>query len=387
MIFKKFVYMIFALGLLLLMSNSRAESKDFKLELQDLNNIDLCGKEFQKEVIIAPSLGNLLRSDSLIGFELSLSYDPDVVKMNRILTINTHADRFEYTQSFVDGEIGEIVFEGAIDLQGFPTPLSGDRPLVGFAGNFIGECVDTTVFRVNYFFAYDEFNGNVDVSDELVISGDIVDKPSRTISFAIENEDIKLKKDSSALVDINLDLGEMSSLEHWRVKAVLSSDSVTISNVLGNSSIEVKNVTDTNDNGYYIELKVKDNSIPKFNIEFSSFKYDSSDIELTLETVETTECICATNFPSYKAGLNNLQSVDTTSSVETIIDESLFYNGQIVPLYKPVTVDIYNVIGSKVDSQVCNINDVYDLNRLRKGIYIIKVTTDNVTKIYKKINN
>jgi len=315
-----------------------------------------------------------------------LSYDPTVVKMNRILTINTHADRFKYEQSHIDSENGEIVFEGAIDLNGFPTPLSGDRPLVGYAGDFIGDCADTTIFKVNYFFTFDEFRGNVDVADELKIEGRIVDTPNRKIGFNIDEDSIMLKKDSTTSVDISLDLGEIDSLEYWKVKATLNSDSVTISNVTGNSSVEA-DVTNAEDNGYYIELNVRDDSITKFNIEFSSFKYDSSDIELTLETVETTECVCATNFPSYKAELNNIQTVDTTSSVEAIIDESLFINGQIVPLNKPITVDVYNVIGSKVDSRVCNINDVYDLNRLRKGIYIIKVTTNDVTKIYKKINN
>ena len=91
MIYSRFVNTIFALGLLIIMSSSLAKSKDYKLEILDLNPVDLCGKEFEREIIIAPTIGSVLKSDSLIGFELSINYDPEVVKINRVLTINTFA--------------------------------------------------------------------------------------------------------------------------------------------------------------------------------------------------------------------------------------------------------------------------------------------------------
>src|SRR6056300_1350731 len=190
MIDSKFVNTIFALGLLILMSSSQAKSKDYKLEILDLNPVDLCGKEFEREVIVAPTIGTVIKSDSLIGFELSLSYDPEVVRMNRVLTINTFADRFKYKKSNADGDNGEIIFEGAVDLKGFPNPLSGSLPLVGFAGDFIGDCNDTVVFGINYFFPFDDFKGSVDADTSLEIAGRIVDKPSRSIGFDIEDTEI-----------------------------------------------------------------------------------------------------------------------------------------------------------------------------------------------------
>ena len=93
--------MIFALGLLFL-GNSIAKSKTYNLEIQDKNPIDLCGKEFQKQVIIAPYMGGIIKSDNLIGFEMSLNYDPTIVKMNQKLFINTVANLFEYKDIKVD---------------------------------------------------------------------------------------------------------------------------------------------------------------------------------------------------------------------------------------------------------------------------------------------
>jgi len=387
MTFSKLLNMIFALGLLIILSSSQAKSKEYKLELLDLNSIDLCGKEFQKEVIIAPTIGNILRSDSLIGFELSLSYDPAVIKMNKILTINTHADGFQYTQMHTDGETGEIVFEGAVDLKGFPKPISGDRPLIGFGGNFIGDCFDSTVVKVNYFFTFDDFKGSVDADSELEIIGSIVDKPTRAISFEIMEDHINLKKDSITKVNVNLDLGEMSSLEYWKIKANIDSDSVRIDSVNVKGAAELIDVTNSEDNGYYIELKVNDATDVGFELSLLSSKIDSSEVRLDLETVETTECICATNFPNYDKTFYNLETEDTTSSVDYSLMDYTFENGILFSKSNSINIDVYSIVGRRVDSKVCNVNDVYDLNLLGKGIYIIKVTTDNVTKIYKKINN
>ena len=387
MIYSRFVNMIFALGLLIIMSSSLAKSKDYKLEIMDLNPVDLCGKEYEREIIIAPTIGSVIKSDSLIGFELSLNYNPEVVKINRVLTINTFADRFKYKKSNADGENGEIVFEGAVDLKGFPNPLSGDMPLVGFAGDFIGTCNDTAVIGVNYFFPFDDFKGSVDADTTLKIAGKIVDKPSRSIGFEIEDSEIILKQDSSVSLNVNLDLGELSSLEFWQVRFSLDTDSISIESIEGNNSINIDNVTPNGDNGYLVDMEVLNIENTDIMLQIKSHKYDTADVNLKIETVTTTECACATRFPESDFKFTNMKSKD---SVSTNVDYFVEYdnvNGIIIPKTEALNIQVYNVLGNKIDEKYCNVNSVYDTNRLKEGIYFIKVTTSNNTKIYKKINN
>ncbi len=381
----KFVYTIFALGLLIIMSSSQAQSKDYKLELLDFNPIDLCGKEFQKEVIVAPSIGNIIKSDSLIGFELSLGYDPEIVRMNKVLYINTFADRFKFKQSYTESETGEIVFEGAVGLQGQPNPLSGDMPLVGFAGDFIGDCDDSVEFTVNYFFPLDGFKGSVDEDTTLTIVGNIVDKPTRMIGFKFDNTDLKLKKDSTALLNIDLDLGELSSLEYWKAKVSFDTDSLTLVGVEGSDSVEVE-LNYADNTGYFIEMKVINADDANITLNIASAKYDTADVKVTIETVETTECICATRFPESIKIFNNYQSDTVVTNVD-YSDSYEYLDGRILAKKVGTVVQVYDILGNKIDEEVCNVNSVYDSNRLRKGIYFIKVTTSDLTKIYKKINN
>ena len=387
MIYSRFVNTIFALGLLIVMSSSQAKSKDYKLEILDLNPVDLCGKEFEREIIIAPTIGTVVKSDSLIGFEISLSYDPEVVRMNRVLTINTFADRFKFKKSNADGEKGEIVFEGAVGLQGFPNPLSGNLPLVGFAGDFIGSCNDTAIIGINYFFPFDDFKGSVDADTTLEIAGTIVDKPSRSIGFEIEESEMILKKDSSANLNVNLNLGELSSLEFWQVRFVLDTDSISIDEIVGNNSVEISNVTLEDDNGYLVDMKILDTEETNIMLNLKSSKYDTADVRLNIETVTTTECACATRFPGAEFAFTNEQSED---SVSTSVDYFVEYNninGLIIPKTEGINIQVYNILGNKIDEMYCNVNNVYDSNKLKEGIYFIKVTTSNNTKIYKKINN
>jgi hypothetical protein len=82
-----------------------------------------------------------------------------------------------------------------------------------------------------------------------------------------------------------------------------------------------------------------------------------------------------------------MQSKD---SVSTNVDYFVEYdnvNGIIIPKTEALNIQVYNVLGNKIDEKYCDVNNVYDTNRLKEGIYFIKVTTSNNTKIYKKINN
>ncbi|MER3328417.1 MAG: hypothetical protein RIF34_02475, partial [Candidatus Kapaibacterium sp.] len=162
------LYLIFALGLLF-MCNSIAKSKTYNLEILNENAIELCGKEFQKDVIIAPYLGNIAKSDSLVGFEIVIEYNPDVVQMNQQLYTNTMSQFFKFKSSTFDKERGEIIMEGYVSFDAFPNPVSGDMPLVAFGGKFIGECEEDANFKVKYFYPIDGFKGTIDTIKDITI--------------------------------------------------------------------------------------------------------------------------------------------------------------------------------------------------------------------------
>lgn len=378
-------YLIFALGLFF-MSNSLAKSKTYNLELLDENKIDLCGKEYQKDVIIAPYLGNVLKSDSLIGFEIVIEYDPEVVQINQQLYTGTMSQFFEFKSATF--EKGEIIMEGFVSMAAYPNPVSGDLPLVAFGGKFIGKCDEDAYFKVKYFYPIDGFRGTIDTIKDITIKGVIADKPERKLGFINNNTDKVIKSDSTIDVRIGVDLGIMDSVDYWQTRVIIEDDSLRLLEVVGTESVIVDKVTKEEDNSYLIDLKVLNKNDLNLTLKINSNKIDSSIVNVKLETVESTECICATNFPNSSFKIHNLETKDTV--VKTSVDMNrnyVYINGIIASRDKQLNVEVYNYTGLLIDTQICDFNKVYDTKQLKQGLYFIKVTDGNKTEILKIINN
>lgn len=379
------IYMIFALGLLFI-GNSIAKSKTYNLEILDKNAIDLCGKEYERDVIIAPYLGNIAKSDSMTGFEIVIEYNPDVVQMNQQLYTNTMSQFFKYKSATF--EKGEIIMEGLVSFDAYPTPVSGDMPLVAFAGKFIGDCEEDAYFKVKYFYPIDSFKGTVDTIKDITIKGVIVDKPNRKLGFTTTNTNTTIKADTTILINIGVDLGVMDSVDYWQTRLTIDNDSLSLLEVIGTESVIIGPVTKVQNNSYLIDLKVLNKNDLNFTISINSNKVDSALVNVNLETVESTECICATNFPKSSFILNNLDTKDTVvkSTVERTIDY-VYSNGVIMSRNERLNIEVYNYAGLLIDSSICDFNKVYDTKLLKQGIYFIKVTNGNKLETLKITNN
>ncbi len=381
------IYLIFALGLLFI-GNSIAKSLTYNLEILDKSSMDLCGKEYQKDVIIAPYLGNIIKSDSLVGFEIVIEYNPDVVQMNQKLFTNTISQFFKFKDATFDSERGEIIMEGYVSFDAFPNPVSGDMPLVAFAGKFIGECEEDAYFKVKYFYPIDGFKGIVDTIKDISIKGTIADKPERKLGFNIDKKQLEIKADSTISINVGVDLGIMQSLDYWQTRITIEEDSLDLLEVVGTESLLVENVTKEELNSYLIDLKVLNIEDLNLTLRVKSNKKDSAKVNIKMETVKSTECICATNFPTSSFEINNLETKKDSiiASVETDIS-FVYSNGVIMSKDKELSIEVYNYTGLLIDTQVCNFNKVYDTKLMKQGIYFIKVTDGNKTKILKIINN
>jgi hypothetical protein len=377
--------MIFALGLFF-MSNSLAKSKTYNLELLDVNKIDLCGKEYQKDVIIAPYLGNIAKSDSLIGFEIVIEYDPEVVQINQQLYAGTMSQFFEFKSATF--EKGEIVMEGFVSMAAFPNPVSGDLPLVAFGGKFIGACNEDAYFRIKYFYPIDGFKGTIDTIKDISVKGIIADKPERILGFKTIKNTSQVRLDSTIDVKVGVDLGIMDSVDYWQTRITIDNDSLSLLEVIGTESVIVKQVTKDDNNSYLVDLTVLNKNDLNLTLKINSIKVDSSLVKVKLETVESTECICATNFPMSSFEINNLVTKDTV--VKTTVNklkDYVYSDGIIASRDKQLNVEVYNYTGLLIDTQICDFNKVYDTKQLKQGLYFIKVTDGNKTEILKITNN
>ncbi|MCX7909249.1 MAG: T9SS type A sorting domain-containing protein [Ignavibacteria bacterium] len=194
--------------------------------------IDVCGNENQRRFILVMSIGNVLRSDSLFGFNFQISYSKDKVKITDALYINTLAEFFDTKAVSINSKEGKIT--GYAILMGMH-PVYGNRPLIAFNGLWISECPDTAIFSVDFIEFTDEFKINIDSLKPTMLYGEVLYSKDKVFELKA-NKDTISSKDSSVFFDINVKVPKNSRLNEFRINVISDFDAIKIDSVrsLGN---------------------------------------------------------------------------------------------------------------------------------------------------------
>jgi hypothetical protein len=141
-------------GLIIIVSPRAFKAQnDINLKIENSEQINLCGADRDKRVIITLYIGKILQSDSLFGFNGQLNYNPEKIQFHTALPINTLAEFFEYNRADFNQK-GKIIFTASQWMSNIP--ISGDRPLFAFLGNYIGTCPDTSWVNLDFIEFTDE---------------------------------------------------------------------------------------------------------------------------------------------------------------------------------------------------------------------------------------
>lgn len=144
--------------------------------------VDVCGQR-KDQVIVVIDLGKIVKTDSLFGCNFQLSYDSTKLRFHSALYLNTLAEFFEFKQVgfFRDGHI-----RGAVATLGMQ-PVAGDRPLVGFLGDFIGDCHDSVMILFDYLEFTDEFKKKI-IYENGFVAAVTADKPDRYFQLTADSD-------------------------------------------------------------------------------------------------------------------------------------------------------------------------------------------------------
>ncbi len=112
-----------------------------------VDTVDVCGVD--KRVVVAVSLGQVLKSDSLLYFDIELKFDQTKLKFDQILTSGTLSEQFTGlpTQGYFAGK-GVVRATGG-NIQDIP--VFGDKPLIAFLGKALSTCSDTIEIAISDF--------------------------------------------------------------------------------------------------------------------------------------------------------------------------------------------------------------------------------------------
>lgn len=282
---------------------------DDTLNIRSLRSIDVCGSE--KSALIAIDLGEIYFSDSLMSFDITLSYDTTYLIPGSVLSNGTLSQQL----SWMDGPIlnaaepGELRVFGASIL----TPAKGNLPLVAITADAKSMiCGVTTPIELVY---PADFNPEFKRSYSLW-KGDSVRFIARQVDiatkgFSFEVQDVTIGgTDSTIDVPFVVTNRSRDNNDLTVQLALASTDGVLIDRAyIGNNAVTVAQGRDT----VWITLSGTD-TVHQGTLRLRQVTTDSLSIALTGSIMATA---CACTIPKK----TDQRVVKTTLSTSTGIDE------------------------------------------------------------------
>ncbi len=283
---------------------------DDTLNIRSLRSIDVCGSE--KSALIAIDLGEIYFSDSLMSFDITLSYDTTYLIPGSVLSNGTLSQQL----SWMDGPIlnaaepGELRVFGASIL----TPAKGNLPLVAITADAKSMiCGVTTPIELVYPADFNpEFKRSYSLwkGDSVRFIARQVDIATKGFSFDVQDVTIG-GTDSTLDVPFVVTTRSRDNNELTVRLALASKDGVLIDRAyIGNNAVTVAQGRDT----VWITLSGTD-TVHQGTLRLRQVTTDSLSIALT-GSIMTTACACT--IPKK----TDQRVVRTTLSTSTGIEET-----------------------------------------------------------------
>ncbi len=362
--------------------------------LSQVGSIDVCGEKSDKDIIILLSVGRVLQSDSLFGFNFEIKYDSVKFKFHSPVYLNTLAEFFDI-KDVNFGKKGLVRGYASVGLLG--SQISGNRPLIGIYGDYIDNCPDSSEISLKYIEFTDEFKKVIRDYKPAMIQAVEADKPNRFLKTDFElNTITDLIKDTVIEMRINLGIGTQVRVDTAEFE-IFTDNKDMLSLVDLNLSNNLELISKTNSDSTQLRFKLKLNDIngqyANLKIRVKQNKTDSA--RIIINPVYTNYCSCVKRFYGDTILIKSKEKIDTStvvceSKLETESMTSYYdYNSESFILnisdYIDGVIKIYDVCGSLINEQKLNWSKKisFDGKYLNKGLYLAIIKTN--MKIYKII--
>lgn len=374
---------------LLNVSNQTAKADTVDVVLSQVGSIDVCGDKSDKDIIILISVGRVLQVDSLFGFNFEISYDSVKFRFHSPIYLNTLAEFFDI-KDVNFGKKGLVRGYASVGL--FGSQISGNRPLIGIYGDYLGSCADSSEIKLNYIEFTDEFKKVIRSYQPVMVQAVEIDKPNRYLKTDFEINSISdLRKDTIIDIKINLEMGTQIKVDTAAIeikddnKKLIAFENFELSKDLEFISNEYIDSSFLN-----IKFKFKSNSSQFINLKIrvNENKTDSSIIKVN--PIYTNYCSCVKRHFGDSIIVKTKEKIDTTTVVfeennrienKTIISYYDYHTESFILNFKEnITGDLklYNICGSFINEKKFDWSNkiILEGNYLNKGIYLGIINTN-----------
>lgn len=391
---------VFALlWLTLLCVSQEAKAQDrITASVESRRLIDVCGQT-KDQVVVVLNLGNISRSDSLFGCNFKLNYDSTKLRFHSALYLNTLAEFFEFKQVgfFSNGSIVGAVANLSMN------PVSGNRPLIGFLGDYLSKCPDSVEVSIDYIEFTDEFKKAVDNQNGYV-QAEVADKPDRYFKLYIAEADTTVIDSLSSEVSlaIRVEQGIEEDITSMEMLMVLKDfNNFDIKNIepADKSILDIESIENRDDSvliKFFVNGKLNGKEIAIVEIAEKREGKEIAEIQIK-PLVVNNHCACFSRLLSDEHFIvsQDRKDADTTDTTTVVVNDYMidelveeFYdaasNEWVVNIgNEGYAVSVYDLKGSEVLFMHGSVGvSRISLDRFSTGVYygIIRVSNKIVKK-------
>jgi hypothetical protein len=340
--------------------------------------------------------------------ELLFAFDKEKIKIDQVLTNTNLFSQFSETsitdiESYVSDPYNYFYCENAI-IEAGKAPIFGNQPLVQFSGEYLGEDVDCADFRIISLYLGDEFKRDYydGESDSVFLCATVKNEEDRTLTLATKNQKYEAKADTLD-IDYSLFVSNVKNLSSFTINL----ECLTETNLaeMNNVNLELNNINENlfeyyikNQNNLQkeIEIKIKDGAELSDSNYFGKIRIsrngnDSLRFNLASNISDINENSCS---------MNNVENIAEVFFEKKVSICDSFENDEIVVIQNGSNVIInsnniikkiklFNLLGYELLSldEIENNYSELVLNSLNKGVYILRIETNNEFKINKIVIN
>jgi len=399
---QKQMHILTKLLLLVILTGSSIMSFDsyanVKAIAESRRQVDLCKPYEERQVVIVINIGTVMPSDSLYGFNIELSYNPEKILLHTGLYTGNLSEAFD-TKSFnFDNENGKAWGYATNIKNVLAPPVFGNKNLVGIVGEYIGNDTDTAIVTISYIEFTEEFKKEINEYVPAVVYADYIPKENLELNTVPSASIIEMKHDEAGFVDLSFETNNEANPKQMLYTIEITEGEFIISDIelFSNDNIDISTHIISGKNAE-VNLVAFDNYSLN-NLFRVEVKKDNTDLATTgtLRIIPSSDspdnCIKYFNYAEIQL-IGHKKPNDTTSvkydSNDNIIayvnDNELIIKSENTRMTK---VDIYNSMG-----QISNISQIFEgehyrqnLDGLSNGLYLAVIKfTDNTIKTIKFI--
>ncbi len=377
------------------------------------DTINVCKES--RRIVVTVEVGDIFAADSLLGYDVSVTFDPRFLVLDRVLTIGTLSESLE------EGTAEDFRRPGVANIQGFNL-LSfmksfGNRPLIALSGEYFGDCADEALIEIAEV-TYSKLQPNgvttVDVDGNILEIGKVVALEEAEESSQVEieigaEEEVVLAEGArqSAVIPIRLkdrsergiselsfevSIADGSQFELLEVRS--EEDGVTVEKFARQEETE----------GLY-DVRCTISTTANVAEQFLSLRVENienldAESDLVLRPVQVNTCSCVSQLLGSSVVLKSVKKDTTVStglqdaiqdkkSVKIVDSGSEWIIESVVEGLFLANVKIYTVLGQMLINKSVAISNgavTIPIDSLVKGVYLLDLEFSDATTLKMNIS-